>query len=448
MIGDTVLHRAGTRRIVAAGLLVAVMLSAPPAPQSAFADPLNDRKLSLDAQIADLREILNGASEELVEAAVLVKRTQTQLVEAGQTRDNTQLLLRTAQRQDADLASRLAVAQAQEGKAARELATVQTAQLTIRNQVGHLARHTYIGETFSGLAVVLQTESPEEFTGRMAAAEAVFRARSKMIDRLSVQQVDLRNRRARLGAARAQVVDLKHQATAVVVKRQTAQQAATRAEQRVARLLSQRKTAQAVIQADVAAERKRVNALAAEQSKLQRMLMERARAAEAAQRRQDRRKRDAKNRRSGRDARSDGNKEENAGGVIRPSGAMSWPARGPITSPFGRRFHPILKIWRLHSGIDLGLPCGTPVRAASDGRVISAGSAGGYGLRVVVDHGRMNGGNFVTDYNHLSRIVVRKGAVRKGQLIAYSGTTGLSTGCHLHFDTLIDGAYTNPLLWL
>jgi murein DD-endopeptidase MepM/ murein hydrolase activator NlpD len=112
------------------------------------------------------------------------------------------------------------------------------------------------------------------------------------------------------------------------------------------------------------------------------------------------------------------------------------------------RFHPILKIWRLHTGIDVGVPCGTPVRAAADGQVISAGAAGGYGNRVVIDHGQANGGNLVTDYNHLKSIAVRRGTVKEGQVIAYSGTTGLSTGCHLHFDTLVNGEYVDPLKWL
>jgi murein DD-endopeptidase MepM/ murein hydrolase activator NlpD len=128
-------------------------------------------------------------------------------------------------------------------------------------------------------------------------------------------------------------------------------------------------------------------------------------------------------------------------------GYLSYPANGPITSPFGLRYHPILHIWRLHSGIDFGIPCGTPVYAAAAGTIISAGWAGGYGNRIVIDHGIVRGVDLATTYNHLTSIVAG-GRVRRGQLIGYSGTTGLSTGCHLHFETLVDGTFVNPMNWL
>jgi murein DD-endopeptidase MepM/ murein hydrolase activator NlpD len=130
------------------------------------------------------------------------------------------------------------------------------------------------------------------------------------------------------------------------------------------------------------------------------------------------------------------------------SGYLSYPANGPITSGFGMRYHPILHIWRLHSGTDFGIGCGTPVYAAAPGVVISAGWAGGYGNRIVIDHGMVRGVDLATTYNHLTRIVAGGGHVTRGQLIAYSGTTGLSTGCHLHFEVLVNGSYVNPTTWL
>ena len=108
------------------------------------------------------------------------------------------------------------------------------------------------------------------------------------------------------------------------------------------------------------------------------------------------------------------------------------------------RYHPVLHIWRRHTGIDFALGCGSPVYAVADGTVISAGWAGGYGKRVVVDHGWISGADLATTYNHLTSIVIGSGSVRRGQMIAYSGTTGLSTGCHLHFETLANGSYVDP----
>jgi len=130
-------------------------------------------------------------------------------------------------------------------------------------------------------------------------------------------------------------------------------------------------------------------------------------------------------------------------------GRLSRPATAPITSPFGMRFHPILKRWRLHNGTDFGVGCGTPVRAAADGRVVSSAFSTGYGNRVVVDHGNIDGIPLATTYNHLTRRLVQVGSVvRRGQVVGISGTTGLSTGCHLHFEVLDNGSVVDPMGWL
>jgi len=130
-------------------------------------------------------------------------------------------------------------------------------------------------------------------------------------------------------------------------------------------------------------------------------------------------------------------------------GRLSRPATAPITSPFGVRFHPILKRWRLHNGTDFGVGCGTPVRAAADGRVVSSAFSTGYGNRVVVDHGDVDGIPLATTYNHLARRLVQVGSVaRRGQVVGISGTTGLSTGCHLHFEVLDNGSVVDPMGWL
>ena len=129
-------------------------------------------------------------------------------------------------------------------------------------------------------------------------------------------------------------------------------------------------------------------------------------------------------------------------------GFLAYPVSAPVSSGFGMRYHPILHISRLHTGTDFAAPCGIPVYASADGEVISAGWAGGYGNRVVIDHGYVRGVGLATTYNHLSRISRHGGSVSQGQLIGYSGTTGLSTGCHLHFETLANGEYVNPMRWL
>ncbi len=136
-----------------------------------------------------------------------------------------------------------------------------------------------------------------------------------------------------------------------------------------------------------------------------------------------------------------------AGGTIVASGSgiMMWPAGGPITSPFGWRVHPIFGTQRYHSGIDIGADYGDIVAAADSGTVAFAGWLGGYGYAVIIEHGR----GLSTLYGHNSQLVVGEGQpVRKGQPIAYVGSTGYSTGPHLHFEVRLHGEPTNPLAYL
>ncbi|MDQ4071569.1 MAG: M23 family metallopeptidase [Actinomycetota bacterium] len=121
------------------------------------------------------------------------------------------------------------------------------------------------------------------------------------------------------------------------------------------------------------------------------------------------------------------------------TGNLIWPARGPINSPFGQRWG------RLHAGIDIGIPSGTPVRAADAGRVVLSGPSGGYGNYMCIQHTR----SLSTCYAHNSRLGARRGdRVRQGQVIARSGNTGNSTGPHLHFETRIGGKPVNPMRFL
>ncbi|WP_051503960.1 M23 family metallopeptidase [Sphingomonas jaspsi] len=122
--------------------------------------------------------------------------------------------------------------------------------------------------------------------------------------------------------------------------------------------------------------------------------------------------------------------------------AFAWPVNARITSGFGMRYHPILHFARMHKGIDFGAAWGTPIVAAADGRVTLAGWAGGYGRQVRIAHG----GDLATSYSHMSRLVVEPGAfVHQGQLIGYSGSSGLSTGPHLHYEVYRGGVAVNPM---
>ncbi|MFF3935220.1 M23 family metallopeptidase [Streptomyces phaeofaciens] len=120
-----------------------------------------------------------------------------------------------------------------------------------------------------------------------------------------------------------------------------------------------------------------------------------------------------------------------------------------VTSPYGSRKHPLTGVTKLHTGVDFGAPQGAQVSAARDGQVVFAAMTKAYGNRVVVDHGTIEGKRLQTTYSHLSRIDVTAGqSVRTGTSVGLVGSTGLSTGPHLHFEVIYDGYYTDPQPWL
>jgi murein DD-endopeptidase MepM/ murein hydrolase activator NlpD len=121
------------------------------------------------------------------------------------------------------------------------------------------------------------------------------------------------------------------------------------------------------------------------------------------------------------------------------SAGLIWPVQGPVTSPFGWRWG------RMHEGIDIGVPYGTPIHAAASGTIIYCGWESGYGNLTVIDHG----GSLATAYGHQSSIAVSCGQqVTQGQVIGYVGSTGHSTGPHLHFEVRVNGAPVDPMGYL
>ncbi|PWG02561.1 hypothetical protein DF286_06540 [Sphingosinicella humi] len=130
-----------------------------------------------------------------------------------------------------------------------------------------------------------------------------------------------------------------------------------------------------------------------------------------------------------------------ASGVGKSSGMLQRPVPGRVTSNFGKRRHPILGYTRMHKGMDFRAGHGTPILAATDGRVSFAGRSGGYGKQVRIKHD----GGIATSYSHMSRIAVKSGErVKQGEVIGYVGSTGLSTGPHLHYELYRNGVPVNP----
>lgn len=126
-------------------------------------------------------------------------------------------------------------------------------------------------------------------------------------------------------------------------------------------------------------------------------------------------------------------------------GGFMWPCSGPITSPFGWRIHPVFGTSKFHSGIDIGVDYGTPILATNAGTVVYSGWLGGYGYCVMVDHG----GGIVSLYGHNQSLAVSEGQyVNRGALLSYAGSTGYSTGPHLHFEIRVHGEVVDPIGYL
>ena len=139
--------------------------------------------------------------------------------------------------------------------------------------------------------------------------------------------------------------------------------------------------------------------------------------------------------------------DTSGGRIVYSGGVFCWPAPSYtyISSPYGYRIHPVYGTKKFHSGLDLAAPGGSPILAAADGTVKFAGWNGGYGYCIILDHG----GGIQTLYGHSSKLLVSAGqTVSRGQKIALVGTTGTSTGNHLHFEVLNNGSTTDPMPYL
>ncbi|GAB2698606.1 peptidoglycan DD-metalloendopeptidase family protein [Thalassiella azotivora] len=424
-----------TGGLVAAAVATSLLVLAPPSQ----ADP-SERKRHVDAGIHAVQESLAGTSQELQAAYAALAASQERLPVAQAELEAAEAARAEAQRKDAELAARLAAAEQSEANQAESIDEGRQEIADTESSIGRIAAQAYRrGGLDTGLSLAFGSQDPDEFADRYLLVDTALRSQSGAMARLTQQQAVLANQQARLEAVRAEVADLREQAAAnLEVARQAEADAAARKAE-VEQLIAQQTQATAVIQARKAEEEAHLAALQREQDALEAELRriaeeERRRAAERAARERNR---------------GGGGGGGSAPAPAPPSGGvLSRPVTTRITSSYGWRVHPIYGTRRMHTGTDFGGPCGVPVRAAADGSVVRAGRAGGYGNQIVVNHGLIGGSAFATSYNHLSSYAVRSGSVSRGQVIGYIGTTGASTGCHLHFEVFVNGSRTNPMQYL
>ena len=425
-------------------ILTAILCAVALATSSAAAVPTGSdpgkEKRKVDAQVDQLKNQLDETSADLSAAYTALQTTQNKLPAARTVLEKAQNAAAAADRANSVAAQELEAARASEKKAEDKLASTTTAVASSRTRVAQFAAQIYQEQGFGQLDMALSSTDPQQFADRIALVDTVMDVQSQTMDRLSTEKASLTALEDHLSALRADSADKKKQAEAALARAQSARDAAAKAKADLDALAATQTAQAATVAGKLAAEKARLASMQAEQNRLHKILVQRAAAARRAE---------AARRAAARKKHSSSSGGGGGGGGTSSHGYLSRPVKtGWVSSEFGMRFHPILHYWRLHSGRDYAVPCGTPVYAAASGTIISAGWGGGYGNRVVIDHGYVSGVGLATTYNHLTRFVRTGGHVRRGQLIAYSGTTGSSTGCHLHFETLDNGNFVDPRKWL
>ena len=407
------------------------------------ADTSGDKK-KLDADIAQLRTQLDDTSQELANAFIELYRTKAALPGAQQALTAAGAAQVVADRRNDEVSTALAVSRANEAKAAETLAKNLRDTQEVQDQLGNTARDTYQQGGVSSLSIALEAQSPEDFTNRIVMLDTIMRVRAATLRGLDIMRAEGNAVRAHLVAVRQQVAALKVQAEAALAKATTARETAAAAKTKLDLLYVAQSSYAASVEAKKATEIASIENMQTQADSLQLVLVARANAARAEAAREKAAREAA--------ARAAGGPVTRSAPQGNSSGSLYYPVQGGrVSSEFGMRLNPVLGIWRLHAGIDFAAGCGTPVYAAADGEVIMVtleSASGGYGNRLVIDHGLQRGVYLTTAYNHLSSFAVTGGRVTRGQLVAYVGTTGNSTGCHLDFQTLQDGTPVNPRSWL
>ena len=425
------------RRRVTAALAASSLLLSFAAVPLASADDLRDRKDRVTGDINETLSDLDQSSAQLVAAnnALIVARSR--LAAAEQHLAKTRGELAAAEALDRQMQAELDKAVLRLEEARVELSEGQAQVGEQEDVLGQLAVQNYqTGDpSLLGLSMVLTSQDPAELTGQLNSVQNVLDKEAVTLDRLAAAEVLLTVKEEEFEAAKDEVAQQRAAAAENLEKKQALEAEAEDAEERVADLVEMRSTAHDLAVQAREADLDRLRGLQQERDRIAEMLRQRAeaariRAAEAA-------------------AAAAAAEAATDPGRINSDGFLDYPVDSYITSSYGIRFHPVYHQWALHDGTDFGAACGTPIRAAAAGRVIAVYYNEGYGNRVIIDNGFHRGVGLGTAYNHLSAYSTSVGErVQRGEIIGYVGTTGYSTGCHLHFMVFENGAAVNPMHWL
>lgn len=502
--------RRRARRRLAGALLVALTLSLTSTAPAAALDDIRDRmdeveqeqgqtKQNADAvddSINDLGEDLDDTSAELVAADKKLKQTNAEVEQAKVDLADAEAELADAAADAERIETELALARANEDKIEASLQENAHEQEDSRVAVGAIARESYKTGGVGTLALTLDVISGEgDAVEEMAMARTVIRVQDNTLDRLATQQAEEVVEQDRLVGVRREIALLLAEAEANVLRKEDARDQADESKKALERLQARQGTEKAALEeektnfegqlaqaqgeaddleaqlADLATEKHGLEIeeeaekqrIAAEEARRRAEAQERVRQEAAAQARREAEAQAEADAAAA--ARSQGNSRSTPKPAPVPpapkpapapapaprpasSGLLSAPSSAPISSPFGYRTHPILGIQRLHAGMDYAGGCSSPILAPASGTIIAAQFTSGGGNKIILDHGVHRGVNLTTTYSHMASYAVRSGSVSRGQVIGYVGDTGLSTGCHLHFETRENGIPVDPRTWL
>ena len=367
----------------------------------------------LQNQLSDVQNRMAQESEKKAQAEAVIGSVNDRLYAIQQQ-------LEAAQRDYQAVANEL---KATEEKIAATQAELEKTQARLKVREGVFTkrvRDIYMHGQLSYLDVVLGAKDFSDFSNRLELLRRIIDADITLISDIRKERAAIETAKQELETQRARQAQLRDQAAA---KRDEIE--------------SRRKEQQAILyqaQNDKAVAEQAYNEYQQSSQAIAEMLRQRAadRAAQAAAA-------------AAQASSGGGGGSSDSYQPVSGSGAMIWPVNGVVTSPYGYRTHPIFGTTIYHSGMDIGVDYGTPVHAADGGVVVEAGWISGYGYAVIIDHG--NG--LSTLYGHNQELAVSEGqAVSQGQVIAYAGSTGNSTGPHVHFEVRANGDPVDPSAYL
>ena len=438
-------------RVLAALLSSSLLLGVAAVPVASAADhkhgkkhakhstDLKKKKHAVEKKITGANEALDESSAQLRDASAKLSAAKGQLDSAQAHLAQTRGQLAAAEVLDKEMQTKLDAAVARLQDARDNLAAGRKKILDEQDTLGQIVVQNYQqgDPSLMGLSMVLTSQDPAQLTGQLNSVQNVIDKESVVLDRLEASRALLTVQEQEVEAAKAEVATERKAAAANLVTKQGLEAQATAAEQQVSNLVDLRTQAQEEADKARAADLAQLQGLQQERNRIEAVLKKRAEEA--------RRRAIAAARRAGQAT----GPLLGDNGPIHSNGFLDYPVQGPVTSPFGWRIHPIYGYRSLHDGVDFGAACGTPIHAAASGTVLEKYFQTAWGNRVIIDHGFHDGVGLATITNHMvGPAVVNVGQhVDRGQIVGYVGTTGWSTGCHLHYTVLQNGTPVNPFNW-